>query len=75
MFEMEGNLSGSERRKAAFVPREVVGDALTLGRAVIHPSFPLLALNVGCLLENEWRTDKEPSTMAAGAKLTRTAVG
>lgn len=40
-----------------------------------HSSFLLLALNVGCFIENEWRTDKEPSTMAAGAELTRTAVG
>lgn len=30
MFEMGGNLSDTERRKAAFVLCEVVGDALTL---------------------------------------------
>lgn len=35
----------------------------------------LLAPSVGRLVENEWRADKEPSTMAAGAELTRTAVG
>lgn len=40
-----------------------------------HSSFSLLALNVGCFIENKWLADKEPSTMAAGAKLTRTAVG
>lgn len=41
-----------------------------------HSSFFLLALNVGWLIENKWRADKEPSTMAAGTALTRrTAVG
>lgn len=40
-----------------------------------HSSFSLTALNVGRFIENKWRSDKEPSTMAAGAELTRTAVG
>lgn len=40
-----------------------------------HSSSSLLALKVGRLIENKWRADKEPSAAAAGAKLTRTAVG
>lgn len=67
-------MSGSEKRKAAFVLCEVVVRCSHSACAVIHP-FSLSALNVGRFIENKWRADKEPSTMAAGAELTRTAVG
>lgn len=49
-----GNLSGSERRKAAFVPCEVVGDALTLG----VQSFILPSPGTECWLRHrEWIED------------------
>lgn len=66
MFEMEGICQAvrGERRLLFSVK---LSEMLSLW-ACSHSSFPLLALNVGRFVENESRTDKEPSTMACGSR-------